>query len=56
MNSDRPPPEPPDRVPAAAQPEPQEHREERFGPLEVTRLRKADGRSLIVYERVEPPA
>jgi hypothetical protein len=26
---------------------------ERFGPLTVTRLRKDDGRSLIVYRRVE---
>jgi hypothetical protein len=26
---------------------------ERFGPLELTRLRKDDGRSLIVYKRVE---
>ncbi len=55
MSSDRPLPELPDRVPSEAQPEPQEDREERFGPLELTRLRKADGRSLIVYKRVERP-
>ncbi len=29
---------------------------ERYGPLEVRRLVKDDGRSLIVYERVEPSA
>jgi hypothetical protein len=28
---------------------------ERYGPLEVRRLRKDDGRALIVYTRVEPP-
>jgi hypothetical protein len=29
-------------------------RTERFGPLEVTRLRKEDGRALIVYSRTTP--
>ncbi len=28
---------------------------ERYGPLAVRRLVKDDGRSEIVYERVEPP-
>jgi len=27
---------------------------ERYGPLELRRLRKDDGRRLIVYSRVEP--
>jgi hypothetical protein len=27
---------------------------ERFGPLDVTRLRKVDGRALIVYSRTTP--
>jgi hypothetical protein len=29
---------------------------ERFGPLALERLAKADGRALIVYSRAEPPA
>jgi len=28
---------------------------ERFGPLALERLRKDDGRSLIIYSRAEPP-
>ena len=29
---------------------------ERFGPLELTRMVKPDGRALIVYARVEAPS
>ena len=28
---------------------------ERYGPLQLTRLAKADGRALILYRRSEPP-
>ena len=37
--------------PAAGSPAGSSH--ERFGPLELTRMTKPDGRSLIVYARVE---
>jgi hypothetical protein len=43
-------PGPPEQGPA---PDP-EASVERYGPLELRRLRKDDGRRLIVYRRVEP--
>jgi hypothetical protein len=58
MASAEPPPPPPDRpavspdaaaVTAVGAPE-------RYGPLELRRYLKADGRSLIVYARVVGPA
>ena len=42
---------PQDERPAAGSPAESSH--ERFGPLELTRMTKPDGRSLIVYARVE---
>jgi hypothetical protein len=45
----------PDAVPApSAGNAPGAAQRERFGPLEVTRLRKDDGRALIVYSRTAP--
>jgi hypothetical protein len=37
------------------EPDPGEGAIERFGPLEVRRLVKDDGRSLLAYQRREPP-
>lgn len=50
-------PAPPGRSPssAAAASEPRAHPSERIGPLDVERLRKDDGRALILYTLQRPP-
>jgi hypothetical protein len=45
-------PGPPEDLP---DPDPDGASSERYGPLELRRLVKDDGRALIVYSRAEPP-
>jgi hypothetical protein len=51
-----PPQEPPHGVAAGGTAGPPPRGDERFGPLAILRTRKADGRALLLFSRVERDA